>query len=69
MKFNTQFYIDGKWIELNDLIEKAAKWDRFITDLEKESERTKIIVEKARKWDEYNYGRFTVVVRPLRDEE
>jgi len=27
MKINTQFYIDGKWVELDELIEKAAKWD------------------------------------------
>ena len=24
----TRFYIDGKWVELDELIEKADNWDR-----------------------------------------
>lgn len=23
----TQFYIDGKWVELDELVDKAEKWD------------------------------------------
>jgi len=23
----TRFYIDGKWVELDELVEKAEKWD------------------------------------------
>lgn len=26
----TQFYIDGKWVELDELVEKAKKWDSYL---------------------------------------
>lgn len=27
MKFKMQLYVDGKWVEIDDLIEKAEKYD------------------------------------------